>query len=322
MLSFIQHILIESTDDLSKLNTGETAQLHTAAHWARHAGLLSDPQFDVKNQFYQQKHGYGLSRQVLQNRGSKQKKDLQLTVPHHETGHSWTVTTSDPSTSGRTDLEINTTSGTHRPIKVEVKSTRPSLSSATYNTKKGKLLERLTANTPLAQEVIGAYSKAHGLSERQMTAVLAKEEQSRTRAKTKGEAKRKELQAKGVSGAEKYKEPGEKTSRYFYMDKKEETHHPIISAWERGLWNAGTSVLSIADDKGNIRHFSTNPEHEERLSKYVDTTHVQWRDGRLSLRVSGVRVGKQSRKETEGLTWLTKQQVGISPQQVFDLHKN
>ena len=52
MLSFIQHILIESTDDLSKLNTGETAQLHTAAHWARHAGLLSDPQFDVKNQFY------------------------------------------------------------------------------------------------------------------------------------------------------------------------------------------------------------------------------------------------------------------------------
>jgi hypothetical protein len=118
-------------------------------------------------------------------------------------------------------------------------------------------------------------------------------------------------------------EPGVEapTRRFLKMKKREsETYHPVVSEYENALHKSGIRAISITDGKGNIRHFSTNPEHEERLSKYVDAAHIQHKQGRLSLRVGQVTSGGQTRKETQGISFLSKQPIGYSVKQIVDLN--
>lgn len=111
------------------------------------------------------------------------------------------------------------------------------------------------------------------------------------------------------------------TRRLLRMKKAEtETHHPIVSEYENALYNSGIRAISITDGKGNIRHFSTNSEHEERLSKYVDVAHIQHKQGRLSLRIGQVTANGQTRKETQAISFLSKQQIGHTVKEIIDLN--
>jgi hypothetical protein len=282
MLSFLVYLQESIT-----INPGGIAQLDAQAKWANFLTKKFNPTSTSTNS------ALGGLAHFLRHRNTSPQPVHTLKIPHGQ--HYWEVTTSHPFTSGTDgDLEIKNTSGSHRPIKIEVKSGRPMMGSATPD----KVTGDLNPKSEVSKYILETLTKNLNTTPKALHKLLEKEQQS--------------IKASGKSG-----------SRVRYTGKTEqETHHPLISMYEEGLHKSGVGVISITDRHGNIRHFSTDPSHPERLSKYVDSAHIQMRDGRLSLRISGVSVGKEKRKETSAIDFLSKQNIGLTEDQILDLHKN
>lgn len=206
--------------------------------------------------------------------------------PYVASAGDWSVKTDNPSDkTSEADILASNKSGLK--IGIEAKSGRPSLTSATLSSTFDIKPQSLIAKH-LQDSLMGGRLK-------RLTGWL--------------EAKQKQ----------KPSEPGPHR-RFLRMKKRQtEPYHPVVSEYETALHKSGVGVISITDGKGNIRHFSTNPEHEERLSKYVDVAHIQHKGGRLSLRIGQVTSGGQTRKETQGISFLSKQPVGYSVKQIVEL---
>jgi hypothetical protein len=219
---------------------------------------------------------------------SRTSKPFTVTHP----SHGWIVQTDNPSSkTSKADIMVHAPEG-HRSFGIEAKSGRPSLTSSTLSN-----TFEINPESPVA-------SRIHDV-------VMS--------GKIKGTHKL----VRGLEWLKKTKPEGTEGFRRSTKIFKQEsdTHHPLISEYENALHGQGIKAISITDDKGNIRHFSTNPEHQERLSKYVNAAHIQHKGGRLSLRISEVGVGEQKRKETRAIPFLSKQPVGLSVQEIVNLNK-
>lgn len=202
--------------------------------------------------------------------------------------HEWQVHTDDPSSkTSKADIMVHAPGG-QRSFGIEAKSGRPSLTSATLSSSFD-----INPQSPVAKHIHDSLMSG--------------------RLKRMGDwlGKRQKIESDTVAP----------TRRLLKMKKDEgQSYHPVISEYETALHKSGIKAISITDGKGNIRHFSTNPEHEERLSKYVDVAHIQHKGGRLSLRIGQVSSGGQTRKETQGISFLSKQPIGYSVKQIIDLN--
>lgn len=340
-ITFLKENLKAEEQQLSSLGRGDRAQLSATTHWAKQIAKINNPDFETQNRNFEADTLKTLSDVVLQNREAiktkqRSRQPTSISVPHQKSGHVWQINTSDPSVAGLDDITIGTSSGSHRPIKIEVKSPKASLTSSTLKTQNDSITD-ISPESDVGRAVLSAYNVNHD----QMVRILKVERRKRNLARKLGDQQREKARSEGRSKEEieKIKVPGESKSRYFYVEKKQdETHHPIISAYERALHTKGIGVITITDGKGNFRHFSTNPDHPERLSKYIDRAHVDWRDNRLQLKISTVgadvkptsrqgEITRQTRQETQALTWLSKlnrdgKPIGLSPQEILDMHKN
>jgi hypothetical protein len=209
-----------------------------------------------------------------------------FTVPDASNG--WIVQTDNPSSkTAKADIMVHAPEG-HKSFGIEAKSGRPSLTSATL----GSSFD-INPQSPVAKHI---YNSLMSGRLKKMAGWMQKKQQTQT-------------------------DTSSPTRRFLKMKKiKGEQYHPVVSEYENALHKSGIKAISITDGKGNIRHFSTNPEHEERLSKYVDVAHIQHKQGRLSLRVGQVTSGGQTRKETQGISFLSKQPIGYSVKQIVDLN--
>lgn len=202
--------------------------------------------------------------------------------------HGWRVHTDNPSSkTSAADIMVHAPSG-NSSFGIEAKSGRPSLTSATL----GSSFD-IKPQSPVAKHIHDSLMSGRL---KRMSDWLGKRQQPE----------------QGTQAP---------TRRFLKMKKQEgEIYHPVVSEYETGLHKSGIKAISITDAKGNIRHFSTNPEHQERLSKYVDVAHIQHKGGRLSLRIGQVTSGGQTRKETQGISFLSKQPIGYSVKQIIDLN--